>query len=485
MPKGAPSASRVMTGGRSPRYADGEQTACGRRRSSHRLTTAVAVCISMQLELCCHHWQLSLVSCIAEVLEDKRTLRLFMAGTAVSAAAKSVREAAHEYLRDKSDKLAAVPDHDQPRKYAILVEVRERLRAHTGPPRRMADAPDEPPAPPRIAHDGWLDEAAPPMPRPLPPPDSRLRKRMRLWNAEGPHRAGAIPPHAVVVFERAEGRVRRWRNDTGAHEDAPPPVALLRALFHTDHVPTALTGDNDHFWLPALDRWASVTETLRLFGAPPDHPITRAMVAPSVPAASAITMLGRSVSVPSAERALLLALFAMPRDRPTRYASACSGVDMVAVALDSLCAISWEYVFASETRGDVADVLHAAHAPRGLTREAIYADALSPEATTLAPPCDIWVATPPCESYSRRNQSRSVDGQVAAASDFDLMLMYPRTHRPLAILVENVDEPESRSSIAAAVLSIEGYDWETFPSDAAEYGPMARKRRFWVGLKEA
>ena len=46
-------------------------------------------------------------------------------------------------------------------------------------------------------------------------------------------------------------------------------------------------------------------------------------------------------------------------------------------------------------------------------------------------------------------------------------------------------EPESRSSIAAAVLSIAGYEWETFPSDAAEYGPMARKRRFWVGLRVA
>ena len=438
----------------------------------------------MQLELCCHYWQLSLVSCIAGVLEDERLMRLFMAGTVMKAAAKSVREAAGDYLQDKSDKLAAVPEQDQQRRYAISVEVRERLRAHTGPPKRMADAPAEPPAPPRVAHDGWLDTAAPPEPRPPPPPVSRLRTRMALWNAEGPDRMGKIPRHTVVVFERAESRVRKWRTDTGARADAPPPVALLRALFHTDHVPTALTGDNDHFWLPVLDRWASVTEVLRLFGAPSDHPIVTAMTAPSVPPAAAVTMLGRSVSVPSAERALSLILFAMPPDRPTRYASACSGVDMVAVALDSLCAGPWEYLFASEERSAVADVLHAAHAPRGLARDAIYADAISPEATTLAPPCDIWVATPPCESYSRRNQTRSVDGQVEAASDFDLMLMYPRTHRPLAIIVENVDEPESRSAISAAVLSIEGYEWETFASDAAEYGPMARKRRFWIGLKQ-
>ena len=248
MPKGAPSASRVFKGGYGSRYREGDTTPSGRRRSSRRLTTAEAVCFAQQLELCCHHWELSTVACIAKVLEDGPSTRLFLAGTAVAAAAKPLREAVRDYIADKAQKLAEAPDSS--RRYAICVEVRERVRAHAGPPRLMKDAPPEAPAPPRLAVDGWLDQAPPPRPRPPAHPDSRLQKRMELWNPSRTFCDDTLPEHTVVVFERAEGRVRKWRADNNKHVDAPPPVALLHALFHTDHVPTALTGSNDHYLLP-------------------------------------------------------------------------------------------------------------------------------------------------------------------------------------------------------------------------------------------
>ena len=101
------------------------------------------------------------------------------------------------------------------------------------------------------------------------------------------------------------------------------------------------------------------------------------------------------------------------------------------------------------------------------------------------PPVDIWVLTPPCNSYSRRNHFRSDEDHVRAESDLDAMLTYARVHSPKAIVVENVDEPEARTGITAALLSVSGYSWVTFRSCASDYGPMARDRRFWVGRLRA
>ena len=110
-------------------------------------------------------------------------------------------------------------------------------------------------------------------------------------------------------------------------------------------------------------------------------------------------------------------------------------------------------------------------------------DARAAEATVDAPEVDLWVFTPPCEAYSRRNHKRSVAGVLSAATDLELMLAYPRALRPRAIVVENVDEPEARVAISAALLGIRDYEWQTFLSAASEYGPMERERRFWAGVR--
>ena len=86
-------------------------------------------------------------------------------------------------------------------------------------------------------------------------------------------------------------------------------------------------------------------------------------------------------------RALSLALAAIPCQpsptEPLRYASACSGIDLAAVALDTLLPGAWTYVFASEADKHVATVLAHAHAARGLRPDTVHPDAMLPVTAAL------------------------------------------------------------------------------------------------------
>ena len=63
------------------------------------------------------------------------------------------------------------------------------------------------------------------------------------------------------------------------------------------------------------------------------------------------------------------------------------------------------------------------------------------------------------------------------------MLVYPRTHRPAGIIVENVDEVDAESTIVASLMSLPGYDWAILKLSAREYGDMARTRFYAVGWR--
>ena len=76
------------------------------------------------------------------------------------------------------------------------------------------------------------------------------------WNLARP---GPLPPHSVLVYERAANRVQTWRRTAGVSATSEPPLDLLRALIHTDKVPTALASHSDHYWLPGLERVCSKT----------------------------------------------------------------------------------------------------------------------------------------------------------------------------------------------------------------------------------
>ena len=218
-----------------------------------------------------------------------------------------------------------------------------------------------------------------------------------------------------------------------------------------------------------------------MFQVPHDSPLAAALLTHTVPDEEAVSHLGRAVHVGCAKRALLEAAPLLPTSRHVRYASACSGIDTVAAGMSAIFPQGWEYVFASEHNALASKVLVRAWSSHGLRPEWVFEDAASREATADAPAVDLWVITPPCPDYSRRNRHRSPAGVLRATSELDQMLEYARLRRPTTIVVENVDEPEARAAITAALLSVQGYTWVTFGSDASEYGSMVRERRFWVG----
>ena len=405
----------------------------------------------------------------------------FMSGGAVVRAAASAKTLIKAILLDNHARVTQTPM----RLVQLATQLRERIRSHAGPPGSMRLATAESQATAPMAPGAWLDTEPPDVTRPAPGPGSRIISGISTWNIE---RLGPLPPHAVICYERAHARIQEWRRKEGKSATAPPSTDLLRAVVHTDKVPTALANSGDHYWLPSLTRWASVDEVQRLFGLQTDSPIAHAMRdTDNMSPQQAIDALGRAVHVKSASRALRIALGNLAAKGtllPLRLGTACTGLDMFAAALHDLFDGPWTYILASERIGHVTRALTAAYNGRGLTPGAIHPEACSLAATLYAPPVDLWVITPPCEPFSRRNHSRS-DAEVRAAlEDLDRMLDYARIHEPPAIIVENVDEPESKAAITGALLSLPGYKWVHFASDAKEYGPMARARHFWVGALE-
>ena len=107
------------------------------------------------------------------------------------------------------------------------------------------------------------------------------------------HRLSALPAHAIIVFERAEGRVRIWRE-----KNAEPPI-VLRTIVHVDAVPTAISSGSDAYWLPALQRWASPSEVARLFGLKAKHSAARALQSRFVSDRTAVVCAGKAVHADS------------------------------------------------------------------------------------------------------------------------------------------------------------------------------------------
>ena len=218
------------------------------------------------------------------------------------------------------------------------------------------------------------------------------------------YRLGPVAAGAVLCPERAYGRVVEWRRKTGASAAAPPPMELLRALVHTgSSIPTLVASSGDHFWLLALNRWATPAELMSLFGVPPWAAV-RCLVDPDddTPALTVACCLGRAVQPHCAEVALRVALRGALGRRvvesrePIRYVSACSGIDLFGVALDHLLGTEgWRYHAASEKEDDIAAALVRAYGTRGLSMDHVMVDATSREACEWGPYADLWVCTPP------------------------------------------------------------------------------------------
>ena len=282
----------------------------------------------------------------------------------------------------------------------------------------------------------------------------------------------------VVCYERAAGRVSRERG-------GKPEAAFVQGLVKTGTLPTAVANSSDHYALVTREgasRYMSANEVARAFGVPEDSRLMRALTTPgTITPTQAVRCLGRSVHVGVA-RAIVRTL--MARGTLTRglsYGSAYSGVDTFAAALEAELGGAWTYAFASEPDRVPRAALLAAWGEMGLRREACHDDAAG-EAAIREKGVDLWVCTPSCEAYSKRNHVRSHDRQRGELREVWACLGYARERRPKVIVLENVAETGSVGPITGLLARLPGYDVETGTLDprwtAGE--PIARERRFWV-----
>ena len=292
---------------------------------------------------------------------------------------------------------------------------------------------------------------------------------------------GWLHSDAVICYERAAGRVRKERPGCEGRPDAK----FTRGFVKTHRLPTALANDGDHYvvispYRPA--RFMTVEEVARSFMVPSESPLMRMLTDPDIlSAAEAVSCLGRAVHVGVATQ-LVQELARRGLVHPhMRYGSAYSGVDTFAAAIEAELGEDWTYAAACELDDTVRGALLAAWGCRGLTEETCGHDAGSEEAAGL-PAVDLWVITPTCESYSKRNHLRTAKVQNVALGKVWKALEYARRQRPRVIVVENVAEAGAVGPITGLMARMEGYDMEAAKLDprTVAKAPVAREREFWV-----
>ena len=318
------------------------------------------------------------------------------------------------------------------------------------------------------------------------PSGSAVRKTPARNSGTGPFgywakwRMDRVGTTGVVCFARAGDRVRDWRKASEASDNDPPPLALATALVHADILPTATAAKQDQYWLSGQGRYMAVHEVARAFGLRDTSPLTIALGECARPA-SAVQMLGRAIHAGVA-LALLRTLdrsgLLPPR---VRYASACSGIDTFAEAVDVLRPGAWEYVHAAECDAAPRGVLARAW---GLSPSEIYADAAD---TADADEVDLYMVSPDCSKFSRRFHGRDVDTVADGAVDTQRVLAFVQARRAELVVVENVAESDGVSAITTILTGIGGYTWMKQTLSAREHAgaPVTREREFWVGIRGA
>ena len=484
MPKRVVAASREVTGGRGMRYREGVTTPSGRMRSAQQWTSVAAIAAQQQLLQALHDaapgTYKDQTAFLQSLLSSGPVRMSFLEGMHIKLIPLHDRRIVEAIL----DKYVDSVQHAPAKQCALCKQWYQRMRANAGPAGRMTVGPEAPVSAWISSQGAWLDTVPFRRPRLIPLAHGRLCSLIASWGAEA---LVGLPDYTVVCGERAAGRVRTWRKKGGktiaaSRATKKPPAVLVAALLHSKAVPTALTGSGDHFYLPLLRRWVSPTELLRLFGVPENASLMIAVRdGPFYLSAGAIvTALGRSIQVGCALRALRLALsrVALPDGKP-RYASACSGLDLFAVAMEIIFGSDWEYVHAAECRKPVATALAQTYAHQGLKKANTLPDACV--ITHSIGPSEIWTLCPPCEPFSKRNHDKSEEGLLEAGRKLQAMLWYPRLWRPNIILVENVEEKDAIAVVTAALLSIPGYTWIQFSTESRDTSDMGRARHIWVG----
>jgi hypothetical protein len=227
----------------------------------------------------------------------------------------------------------------------------------------------------------------------------------------------------------------------------------------------------------------AVHEVSRAVGLRDESPLTLALCGCARPA-SAVQMLGRAIHAGVA-LALLRTLdrsgLLPPR---VRYASACSGIDTFAEAVDVLRPGTWEYVHAPRGRMRRTAPRGVLERAWGLSPDDIYVDAAD---TAGAAEVDLYMISPDCSKFSRRFHGRVADTVVDGAVDTSRVLAFVRACRAEVVVVENVAESDGVSAITTILTDIKDYTWMKQTLSAREHAgaPVTRAREFWVGVRGA
>ena len=284
----------------------------------------------------------------------------------------------------------------------------------------------------------------------------------------------------VVNFGRAGDRVRKEKAQGRCGADGTPSLNLLKAIVHTDALPTALASRADHYWLTGPRRYMTVLEVCRAFGLSDGSPLTAALRRVRCPT-NAVSMAGRGIHAGVAAAVLrwLDARTLLPA-HPT-YASSCSGVDFFAAALHERG--SFAYMHAAECDKQCRAVLMDAW---GLAAARIHEDAASAAARTAAH-VDLYVASPSCVDFSARRHGRDDAVVAEGALDANSTVGFILDGRARVVVVEkNVAERDGVAAITT-ILARAPYDWRFAELDPRLHAghPIVRERAYWVGVRRS
>ena len=326
--------------------------------------------------------------------------------------------------------------------------------------------------------------APPPEARQVPP-GGRVMTALAKWDWS------QFEGVAFLVFERAEARLR---TEYPRLEGRPGPE-LVERLVHREELPTALASNADHYivlrasedgGMPSVE-FMSVDDAATSGGVPTTSPLRDALNdATTITKVQAVCALGEAVHG-EAMRAIITRLQeegAWPAGHVT-VGTAYSGIDVAASAVHAATQGEWSYAFASEPLECRRRVLAKTWAAHGLTDARIHTDAGAPEARREST-VDVYVTTPTCQPFSKRNHARNPEGQARALAHASATLDYVRHASPRIVIMENVDAPELRGHMDMLLLGIAGYTWRSAVIDPRDVGWFAaRTRRYWVGVRGA
>ena len=311
----------------------------------------------------------------------------------------------------------------------------------------------------------------------------RIMRGLALWDWS------AFDGVAFVNFERAAGRLRSEYPEV---EGAPSPD-LVERLVCRDHLRTALASPGDHYLvlrarpeggMPDVV-FMAVGDSATAGGVPSTSPLRDALLDPTVATpVQAVTALGEAVQgdVFGAILDTLVSQGAIPEGECT-WATAFSGIDVPAAVAHARFGHQFRYAFGSEPVPHRRRALLRAWGEQGLTESRLYTDARDPAARREAP-VDVFVITPVCQPFSKRNHARDAREQARALADTYAALDYARLARPKVVIVENVEAAELREHMDMMLLAIPGYAWRRATIDPREVGGFAaRLRSFWVGVR--